>query len=301
MKLVPIRTVCAMYDLNPNTLRTWERRYGLVAPERTAGGQRGYGEEDMEKIRRVLQLTSSGTSIGEAADQVNAWARDRKPHQPSAAVKEWRRKFNDAVKSLDTARSLGCAHRLVEALGYNEAVEHVFFPELRQWGALWAKDGHVVAQEHVASLAVRAALLSPRLSITENKNPVKSPVVILACVPGEQHDLPLLHLANLMRMESSLQPTLLVAGLPIADILRTCERSHAQVLVLSASITPRADVARTWLGEITEAGWEDRTIFAGGGFSNTRLFGNSAIRSAAGSFSQLVKMIESLKDAGPVN
>ena len=288
-----------MYDLNPNTLRTWERRYGLVAPERTAGGQRGYGEEDMEKIRRVLKLTSAGTSIGDAAEQVNAWARDKKPQRPPAAVKEWRGKFNDTVKSLDTARALGCAHRLVEALGYEDAVEHVFFPELRHWGALWAEDGHVVAQEHVASLAVRAALLSPRISPSEDSKAGKKPVVILACAPGEQHDLPLLHVANLMR-KSSFKPSLLVAGLPIADILRTCERSLAQVLVLSASITPRADVARAWLAEIAAAGWEQRTIFAGGGFSNTRLFGNSAIRSAAGSYSHLVKMIETLKDDGPV-
>ncbi|HWT28549.1 MAG TPA: MerR family DNA-binding transcriptional regulator, partial [Methylophilaceae bacterium] len=36
----PIRTVAALTGINPITLRTWERRYGLIAPIRTPKGHR---------------------------------------------------------------------------------------------------------------------------------------------------------------------------------------------------------------------------------------------------------------------
>ena len=48
------------------TLRTWERRYQLLRPERATNGYRRYGKEEIDRILQVKQLLHQGVRIGEA-------------------------------------------------------------------------------------------------------------------------------------------------------------------------------------------------------------------------------------------
>ncbi|WP_215201409.1 MerR family transcriptional regulator, partial [Escherichia coli] len=50
---MPIREVTRLTGVHPVTLRAWERRYGLVVPQRTGKGHRLYSEEQVERIRRI--------------------------------------------------------------------------------------------------------------------------------------------------------------------------------------------------------------------------------------------------------
>tara|TARA_Y100000590_G_scaffold364121_3_gene422198 strand:- start:3059 stop:3469 length:411 start_codon:yes stop_codon:yes gene_type:complete len=59
-----IGAVNRLTGVPPETLRSWEMRYGLVAPNRTVGGFRVYSEEDLERIRLVRSLTLSGHAVG---------------------------------------------------------------------------------------------------------------------------------------------------------------------------------------------------------------------------------------------
>ncbi len=60
----PIRTVSELTGVNAITLRAWERRHGLFAPERTSKGHRLYSKQDILKIKLVLELLDQGISIG---------------------------------------------------------------------------------------------------------------------------------------------------------------------------------------------------------------------------------------------
>jgi DNA-binding transcriptional MerR regulator len=60
----PIRELSARTQVNTVTLRAWERRYGLLKPERTAKGHRLYSEEDVVTIERVLALVARGVPLG---------------------------------------------------------------------------------------------------------------------------------------------------------------------------------------------------------------------------------------------
>ena len=62
-----IRSVCALTGVNPNTLRAWERRYGLVQPERTASGYRLYTMQDVERLRQIQDLLNVGVPAGQIA------------------------------------------------------------------------------------------------------------------------------------------------------------------------------------------------------------------------------------------
>jgi DNA-binding transcriptional MerR regulator len=49
------------------TLRIWERRYGVVAPPKTASGQRMYSDDDVNRIRLLKTLVTQGHAIGSIA------------------------------------------------------------------------------------------------------------------------------------------------------------------------------------------------------------------------------------------
>jgi DNA-binding transcriptional MerR regulator len=64
--LYSIGAVAAMLESTPATLRSWEERYGVVVPERTEGGRRLYGRDDLEQLRFVKANVDKGFSAADA-------------------------------------------------------------------------------------------------------------------------------------------------------------------------------------------------------------------------------------------
>ncbi|HEX8685361.1 MAG TPA: MerR family DNA-binding transcriptional regulator [Pyrinomonadaceae bacterium] len=66
-----IRTNAAaeLLGVSPNTLRSWERRFGYPAPRRTAGGHRQYELTELEALRRALLETHNISSAIQVARQ----------------------------------------------------------------------------------------------------------------------------------------------------------------------------------------------------------------------------------------
>lgn len=57
-----ISVAAELTGLHPQTLRAYERM-GLIAPGRTGGGGRRYSHRDLERLREIADLTSSGIGI----------------------------------------------------------------------------------------------------------------------------------------------------------------------------------------------------------------------------------------------
>jgi hypothetical protein len=62
-----IGAVAALSGLPANTIRTWERRYGVVEPERSEAGGRRYADADVERLIALRKLTERGHSISDLA------------------------------------------------------------------------------------------------------------------------------------------------------------------------------------------------------------------------------------------
>ena len=54
--------VARMLGISPTTLRTWDRRYGLGPSTRQEGKHRRYNDDDLARLKRMLELTGSGVS-----------------------------------------------------------------------------------------------------------------------------------------------------------------------------------------------------------------------------------------------
>jgi MerR family transcriptional regulator/heat shock protein HspR len=57
-----ISVAAELTGVHPQTLRIYERK-GLLDPARTVGGSRRYSEQDLEKLRRIQDLTNAGLNL----------------------------------------------------------------------------------------------------------------------------------------------------------------------------------------------------------------------------------------------
>jgi MerR family transcriptional regulator, light-induced transcriptional regulator len=172
---------------SPELLRAWERRYGLLRPSRTNGGFRLYSEEDVARVRRMQQLRAEGLAASEAAQ---AAAREASPATPEPSTPLLEAHAADLPRALDTFDEQA-AHWLLDRVLAGFQLETVMtdllLPYLRDLGQRWARGEITVAQEHFASTLIRGRLLA----LAQGWDHGRGPRTLLACPPGEDHDLPL--------------------------------------------------------------------------------------------------------------
>src|SRR5665647_717879 len=141
------------------TLRAWERRYGVVAPERTVGGYRLYDEPTLARIRAMRDLVATGWSPRQAADEVSR-ADDDAPARDLPAGGEWAdgdradSELVDAARDLDTARLAAILDDRFSRGSFESVVDEWLMPALRGVGDAWAAGDLSTAAEHLAAHAV---------------------------------------------------------------------------------------------------------------------------------------------------
>ncbi len=86
-----IGEVASMVGVSTDTIRAWERRHGLLSPNRTATGHRRYGMDDVETLRRVrLNVAVRGFSLKLAIAEAHGLALEEAVSMPETAVADER-------------------------------------------------------------------------------------------------------------------------------------------------------------------------------------------------------------------
>src|SRR3954470_14197055 len=67
-----IGEVAKRAGMTTTALRAWERRYDVLSPARSAGGQRLYTDADVERVRQVRRLVETGWTVAAAAERARA-------------------------------------------------------------------------------------------------------------------------------------------------------------------------------------------------------------------------------------
>jgi methanogenic corrinoid protein MtbC1 len=214
-----------------DTLRKWEQRYGVLQPQRTNGGQRRYTDFDVARVEWLRERLEEGYRISEAAALLGGVevAAARTPA-------EMRRALYDAAVGSDVDSLRALLDQTFTIFPVEQALARVVEPVLERVGDGWATGELSVAQEHLVSAAVRARL---ERQLADARGGTRG-VAVLACVPGERHELGLLMLGTLLRADGW-QVAYLGADAPIDDALDLAERVGAALLCLS--VTMRDHVA----------------------------------------------------------
>jgi MerR family transcriptional regulator, light-induced transcriptional regulator len=203
--LVQIGDLARRVGVRVDTLRAWERRYGLLHPQRSAGGFRLYSSRDEAVVRAMVREIDRGYPPAQAAKLTLARtaSREGRPGGPAAApdppsgaspspdptrLEAMREELTRALEGFDGAR----AHELIDLLlgefTLNAVLRDVLLPCLQHIGQGWALGEVTIAQEHFASQLIRERLLGSARHWDQGHGPR----ALLCCPAGERHDIGLI-------------------------------------------------------------------------------------------------------------
>lgn len=237
------------------TLRAWERRYGLLEPERSGGGFRLYSDEDVARVRAMRDQVDRGVAAAEAARL--ARAAPSEVGAPAADPAELASLLGRAFDDFDEIAAQGVLDRASASLSLESALRDVLLPAMSAVGSRWQEDASSIAQEHFATNVVRGRLLG----LARGWDRGSGPRALLACPPGEQHDLALLVFGIALR-NHGWRVTHLGADTPVATVAAAAALLAPDVVVLAATNRRRfASIAR----ELSQLGRGRRLALAGAG------------------------------------
>lgn len=218
-----------MTGVGVHTLRAWERRYGVPRPPRSEGRQRRYTQEDVQLVRRMKQLADGGLTLSESADVALREARLRE------ASGETQRAYELLLGRLTEYDERGAYALWVaatEGRTVPENLERIAIPLLVRTGELWESGQLSIGTEHFISAFLRGRLEQLYRSTTVSSGFASG--VLLACLPGERHELGLMMLAIMLRYDG-LPTTFLGADLPVESLLESVAQLEPLVVVLYAA------------------------------------------------------------------
>ncbi|MEY2817419.1 MAG: MerR family transcriptional regulator [Chloroflexota bacterium] len=244
-----LKAVLRETGLAADTLRAWERRYGLPTPQRTAGGHRLYSQYDIETIKWLISRQAEGLSISRAVDLWNE--QTASGSDPLAALAPISMSLNQTIPTnipADTTLDAIRAEWINACMNFSEVqaeqalnkafsifpVESVCIDVLQKGmseiGSLWYENRASVQQEHFASgLAMRRldALLSA------SPAPTRPLTVLVGCPSSEWHTFTPLMLSLLLRRRG-LNVIYLGANVPADRFAETALKVKANLVVLVA-------------------------------------------------------------------
>jgi methanogenic corrinoid protein MtbC1 len=217
---LPIHQVSALLGVPAPTLRSWERRYGLPATVRSAGGHRRYSETELQQLRLMRDEVAYGRRAADAALRVRMLLSAERPGA------QWVDALLEGSRNMRPTEIQDVLDRAEAELGLPCTLDDVLMPAMRQVGNWWSTGACDIGQEHLTTEAVRQ-WLSRRLVLGTDS----APAVVLACGPRDQHSLGLEMLAALLAARG-LQSHLTGAHTPPDAMVSCLTRTNAGALVV---------------------------------------------------------------------
>jgi DNA-binding transcriptional MerR regulator/methylmalonyl-CoA mutase cobalamin-binding subunit len=243
-----LKVVVQQTGLKPDTLRAWERRYGLPSPERSSGGHRLYSERDIDTVKWLMARQREGLSISRAVElwkQIEADGRDPLesplPTATSAAptvpprpvgktLVQMREDWIAACLAYDEQRSEQVLAQAFALYPPETVCLELLQKAVAEIGEGWYRGDVTVQQEHFCSaLAIRHL----ELLVMAAPSPTRPGRILAACPPEEEHVFGLLLLTLLLRRRGW-EVMYLGANVPAERLETTVSATNPQLVILAA-------------------------------------------------------------------
>jgi MerR family transcriptional regulator, light-induced transcriptional regulator len=240
-----IHRVAKLTGLSRDVIRVWERRFGLVKPIRGANRYRNYSDEDVRLLRYLKEQLDAGGSIGELSklgrEELLRRARASAP-QVSFVDNTFSRLLRELLSSLDPFDRVTFEKRLngaVAVVPFEEALHGILLPLQEQVGRLW-HEGHVnIAIEHYVTKQIQQKIFAAMNQLPVAEFGAK---VVVACPPGEEHDIAALAVAYRCRVRGC-RVYYLGANVPIASLTNLCSKVEPDLTIISCPLALSEDKA----------------------------------------------------------
>ncbi|HSR32656.1 MAG TPA: MerR family transcriptional regulator [Anaerolineae bacterium] len=243
-----LKAVVQQTGLKPDTLRAWERRYGLPTPERSEGRHRLYSQHDIDTIKWLMARQREGLSIKRAVDlwqQILAEGRDPlrtatpiatsavpvlAPYAGGETIAELRRNWISACLAYDERQAEQIVNQAFALYPPETVAVELLQKAVAEIGEGWYRGKVTVQQEHFCSgLVIRrmeAMVMAAPL-------PTRPGRILFACPPQEQHVIGPLLLTFILRRRGW-EVVYLGANVPTEQLDSTVAATKPQLVMLAA-------------------------------------------------------------------
>jgi DNA-binding transcriptional MerR regulator/methylmalonyl-CoA mutase cobalamin-binding subunit len=253
----PVRVVARMTGLSAHVLRAWERRYAVVEPTRTEGGQRLYSDKDVRRLRLLREATQAGHPISRLVPLSDLELAELAGSQSSGGgaagtqstrTEQLRAEMIQHAQQLDARRLQAALTRAAATMRASEFVAEIAAPMLKTVGERWHKGEMRPLEEHIVSVGVRRVLLY--LMDMFDPDPA-APTIVIGTLSDELHEFGAM-MAGVIAAEEGWRVVFLGPSLPAEEIAAAAIRSNARVTAISTIYSPAVDrtlASLTQLGE----------------------------------------------------
>ena len=259
-----IKAVAHATGLTVETLRAWERRYGVIQPQRDATGRRVYDASDVARLRRLREATERGHPIGRIAGlsdgELTALLNDVPERQNRAAANAFVRRMVDAAADFEP---IDCEQALTLAISLlppTQLVDDVLAPVLREVGERWHSGEFSIAQERLVSTCIRRQVA---LMLDSYDRLARGPAIVFATLPGERHELGLL-MSALIAASRGLRCHYLGPDLPASELVQYVLRVDAAVAAISVVLGGNLRILQDDLDALAAGIGAARQLWIGG-------------------------------------
>jgi len=257
--LYNIGSVARLTGVSTGTLRNWEARYGVPTSIRIAPNRhRLYTQAEAALTRVLAERVAAGTPIRKAAAAVAS--ERRTPVVLAAALRH-------AALRLDDATARRVVAEAAAVLPPDRMWREVAAPTLHDLGERWAATGEGIAAEHLVTEVIRGSL---HAALVARRADGVAPLVVVACGPGERHELGSLMLTLLLR-DHGVHAVYLGADTPPSALAEAGTLPGTRVLVVTTMTLPSAWRTAEALIELSAQTRDDTTAarlaYSGPGFA----------------------------------
>ena len=190
-----IQQVADITGLSKQVIRKWEERYGIIKPERMENGYRIYSKKDVQTLIKTKSLSEQGHTLKQAAFLVQDMEEvpeisivQENPVHRDEQLNEYVLQLLEKGWHCDEIELNLILKQAYHHVGLERFITNIVVPFLKEVGKKWENHEWDEFQESVSSLVVRDFLVQIRRNHPYREN---APFVLGACLPNEQHEVPL--------------------------------------------------------------------------------------------------------------
>ena len=263
MSQYSIKDLERLSGIKAHTIRIWEKRYGLVEPDRTSTNIRTYCDGDLKKILNVSILNRYGIKISRIASLTEQEINDK--------ILIITRDSNDydclienlviSMVDMDEERIAKLFSNAFLQNGFEESILKIVYPFFEKIGILWQTGAINPAQEHFVSNLIRQKIIAGIDTMIPLKNP--NPKHFLLFLPeGELHELGLLFYSYLLQKRGH-KVTYLGQWVPLQDMLSASNIMNFEFLLTSVISVYSGKEFISYLENLSGS-FPDKIIFVSG-------------------------------------
>ncbi len=236
-----IKAAAQATGLTVETLRAWERRYGVVSPLRDESGRRVYRPEDVLRLRRLREATERGHPISRLAplsDERLATLLESAGNDTTPGVgRAFVERILEAAEKFRAAECEQVMTLAVAVLPPQKLVNDVLQPLLEEVGNRWHRGEFAISQERLVSKLVSQHL---RLMLYSYDRSARNETIVFATLPGERHELGLL-MSAMLSASRGFKAHYMGPELPPEEIARFGREFGASIVALSIVLQDRIE------------------------------------------------------------